>query len=146
MAEFALILTASVTVLFLVSFGVRVTRGVTLAEETPEHMVRLEILNGCQVAGIAAQASQAISRIEMKELEIKVIATGDFDLRKVTQSFIISREKDKQAAQLLATALGLDPSEVTYRPLENNYQQISATLVLGEDFQKLTPIVLANEE
>ncbi|HKK21382.1 MAG TPA: hypothetical protein VJ983_07925, partial [candidate division Zixibacteria bacterium] len=74
-------------------------------------------------------------------IEIKVVDRSNFDLRKVQHSFIICRESNKQGAELLARTIGLNPSEIVYRPLENNAQQISATLVLGEDYQnvKLPP-------
>ena len=63
-----------------------------------------------------------------------IIRTGDFSQRKISKSFIISRVKDKTAAEYLAKALNLEKSEVTYKPLDNNYKQVSATLVIGEDF------------
>ena len=67
-------------------------------------------------------------------LEVVVIRTGDFSLRKIQKSFIISRVKDKTAAEYLARVLNLEKSEVTYKQFDNNYKQVSATLVIGEDF------------
>ena len=123
-----------VTVVLVVSLTVRVTTGLSRTVKTPQHQIRLEILNGCAKAGIASRAAKFISEYPDSSLEVTVIRTGDFSLRKVSQSFIISRVKDKTAAEYLARLLNLEKSEVTYRPLDNNYKQVSATLVVGEDF------------
>ncbi len=123
-----------VTIVLVVSLTVRVTRGVSRTVETPQHMVRLEILNGCARAGIASEAAKFLVGYPDSNLEVVVIRTGDFSLRKIQKSFIISRVKDKTAAEYLAKVLNLEKSEVTYKQFDNNYKQVSATLVIGEDF------------
>ncbi len=60
-----------------------------------------------------------------------------FEVREVEHSFVVSRVDDLSAARLLADRLGLDPGAVEYKPLVNNRQQLTATLVLGSD--GLTP-------
>jgi hypothetical protein len=141
-----LVLVFFVTILFLGTFAVRVTRGVSKTIETPAHLIRLEILNGCSQAGIASRAQKILSEYTDENLEIKVVSTGDFDLRKTKKTFIIAREKDKNAIELLAKTLGLDQSEVIYKPIEHNYQQISATLVLGEDYDSVITLDLLSKE
>ncbi len=133
-ASVGLAVAALITVVLVLTLTVRVTRGVSRTVDTPAHLVRLEILNGCQKAGIAKQAKQILAGYRDNQLEITVIRTGDFDLTKVAKSFVIARDKDMKAAELLSRALGIDGSQVTYKPMGNNYQQISATLVLGEDY------------
>lgn len=123
-----------VTVMLVLSLTVRVTRGVSRTTPTPESLVRLEILNGCSQSGIASKARAQLEGYQDDRLEIAVVRIGDFDLRDVARTFIISRSKDKSAAEYLAGLLKIDESEVIYRPLVNNYRQISATLVLGEDY------------
>lgn len=133
-ASVGLALVFVVTVAMVLSMVVRVARGVSRTAETPEHVLRLEILNGCDGAGIAAQAARILSDYKNDQLEIIVVGTGDFDVRKVSRTFVVSREKDKTSARYLAKLIGLDDSEVLYQPLDNNYRQVSATLVLGEDY------------
>lgn len=135
-----------VTFTLVLSLTMRVTQGVSRTVPTPEHLVRLEILNGCSKAGIAALTARHLSGYKDSELEILIVGTGDFDLRDVKKSFIISRDEDKVAAELLAKALGIDEAEVVYSPMANNYRQVSATLVLGEDFDAETLSQLSYKE
>ena len=51
--------------------------------------------------------------------------------------FLISRDKDTRAAELLADQLDLDKDKILYKPLENNYKSINVTLVLGEDYTEM---------
>ncbi len=134
LASVGLALVFVITVAMVLAMTVKVTRGVSRTEATPERVLRLEILNGCSEAGIAGQAAQILGNFKDEKLEIIVIGTGDFDLRRVARTFIVSREKDRTAAEYLARLMGIDDSEVIYKPLENNYRQVSATLVLGEDY------------
>ncbi|UCD64863.1 MAG: LytR C-terminal domain-containing protein [Candidatus Zixiibacteriota bacterium] len=141
-----LVVLAAITIFLVVSMTVRVTRGVSKTVESPEYLVRLEILNGCRQPGIAAKTAALLSEYRNDEIEIRIIATGDFDLRTVRQSFLVSRDKDKRPTEMLAKTLGMEPSSVVYQPLENNYRQVSATLVLGEDFESIRPVELAYKE
>jgi hypothetical protein len=133
-ARIGLSLVFLVTIVLALSLAVRVTRGVSQTEPTPKHVVRLEILNGCSRAGIASEAARILSGYKNDELEIIVIETGDFDLTDVSKTMIISRDNDQTAAERLARLIGIDDAEVTYKPIGNNYRQISVTLVLGEDY------------
>jgi hypothetical protein len=133
-ARVGLSLVFLVTVALALSLAVRVTRGVTQTELTPQYVVRLEILNGCSRAGIASEAARILSGYNNDELEIIVIETGDFDLTDVSKTMVISRDRDQTGAERLARLIGINDSEVTYKPMENNYRQISVTLVLGGDY------------
>jgi len=123
-----------VTVTLVLSMTVRVTQGVSRTVPTPDHLIRLDVLNGCSKAGIATTTARHLSGYADDVIEIVVVGTGDFDVRDVSKTFIISRDEDKTAAEHLARLLGIDESEVVFNPIVNNYRQISATLVLGEDF------------
>ena len=129
-----LVLVFIVTVTLALSLTVRITRGVSRTVQTPEHSIRLEVLNGCAKAGIATEAAGYLKDYKDENIEIAIIRIGDFDLTKVARTLLIARDKDKAAAKHLARVLGIDESEVVYRPMENNYQQVSVTLVIGEDY------------
>ncbi len=130
-----------VTLVLVIMTTVKISRGVTRTVETPEHFIRLQVLNATAVSNLESKMAAYLDSFRDADIEIKVVDRSNFDLRKVDRSFIISRESDKSGAELLARTIGLDPSEIVYRPLENNTEQISATLVLGEDYQnvKLPP-------
>jgi hypothetical protein len=140
--ELAIVAIFAMVAIYLASFAIRITHGFSKTIETAEHVVRLQILNGCGEDGIAGQAAKLVPSVVKLPLDAKVLDVDDFDSYDVEETFIISRDKDLDAAELLAEQLGLDPDKVVYRKLENNYRSISATLVLGKDYgtiiQKLT--------
>ena len=123
-----------IVLVYVSSVTVRITSGVTKTVEPSANTVRLQVLNGCGVRGLAAAFSDRLAGYKDKDLEIKIVDTDNFDQVKVAQSFVISRLEDKQAAEILSEKIGLDPSQIIYKELENNYRHISATLVLGEDY------------
>ena len=126
-----------VVVIWVASMTLKITTGVSETLDSPDYVVRLQVLNGCEVNGLAARASDWLADYADSDIEVKVVDTDNFDLHKVTGTFIISRDEDMKVARMLAGKLGLEPSTVVYRPLEKNYRQISATLVLGEDWESL---------
>ena len=135
--ELGVLATFLLVVLYIISVSVRITTGVSETLDSPEHVVRLQILNGCGVNGLASKVADALADYSDPDLEIEVIDTDNFDLRKVTRTFLISRQKDERGGTILAEKIGLDPSEIVFEPLENNYRQVSVTLILGEDWETL---------
>ena len=123
--------------LYVASVFVRVSSGYSETVESPDHVVRLQILNGCGVVGLAARVADKIADYRDSDMEIKVVDTDNFKIRKVARTFLISRREDRYPAEMLAVKLGLDPQEVVFKSLVNNHSQVSATLVLGEDFETI---------
>ncbi len=126
-----------VVLVYVVSLSIRVSRGVSRTLESPDHVVRLQILNGCGVNGLAARVADGLADYTDVDLVIKVVDTDNFDLSRVSETFVLSRLEDRSAATLLAQKLGLSADGITFKPLENNYRQVTATLVLGEDWPTL---------
>jgi hypothetical protein len=119
---------------YIIFYTVKVTKGVSRSENRNGTLVRLQILNGCGISGLASQVSEQLNGYSEAGLEIKVVDTDNFNIRQVKESFVVSRIEDRTAAQRLAQKLGLDPSKVIFEPLENNVHQVSATLILGDNF------------
>ena len=126
-----------VVLLYFLSSTLTVAGGVSRVIDRPTHLVRLQVVNGSGVRGLARKVIKRLSDYADSVLELQVVEAVDFDLRELPRSFVISREQDKTAAALLAKKLGLDPSEVVYRPLEHNSRQVSATLVVGKDYKSM---------
>jgi len=123
--------------LYVASVFVRVSSGYSETVESPDYVVRLQVLNGCGVVGLAARVADRMADYRDSDMEIKVVDTDNFEIRKVAGTFLISRREDRRPAEMLAAKLGLDPGEVVFRPLVNDHSQVSATLVLGEDFETI---------
>ena len=127
-----------VLLIYMASFTIRVTRGVSKTIEPPNHTVRLQVLNGCGEPRLAAKVSDQLAHFRDEELGIAIVDTDNFNSLNIDSSFVISREKDLDAARLLAEKLGLSTETVVYRPLDNNYRNVSVTLVLGADYARIT--------
>ncbi|PWB75302.1 hypothetical protein C3F09_02775 [candidate division GN15 bacterium] len=115
-------------------YVVRVSRGVTKDADVRPQVVRLQVLNGGGIVGLADRMGRQLNGTADEQMEIQVVDVDDIDGRRVKRTFVISRVEKPDAAKALATRLGLDPSEVIYEPLENNIRQVTATLVLGDDY------------
>ena len=122
---------------YVVVVAVRISKGVSRDSAQTTNLIRLQILNGCGINGLAAEIGGKLDGLSGAGLEIRVVDADNVDLKRVKKSFVISRTEDVTAARVLALKLGLNPEEVTYEPLERNVRQISATLVLGDDFGSL---------
>lgn len=116
-------------------YGMRLAYGLTLQEEPPKYTVRLQLINATGRATIDPESLRRLTRSSEKALDIKIVEQTRFDLREVPESFVLSRIPDLTAARLLARELGLDPGDVTYRPLEDNRLLASASLIVGRDYQ-----------
>lgn len=116
---------------------VKVSRGVTKDADIRLQTVRLQVINGCGAQGLSARFAHQLDGIVDGVLEIRVVDSDDVDLRRVKRTFVISRIENTDAAKTLAERLGLDKTQVIFEPLENNIRQITATLVLGDDYGSL---------
>lgn len=133
--EIVMAVAFGIVVLFVVSMSIKITGGVSQTVAGPDHEVRLQVLNGCGVNGLAGRVADQLADYTDQDLRILVVETANFDLRQVDKSFIISRAGDKSTAELLARKLGLEDDDILVQPLDNNYREVSVTLVLGSDWQ-----------
>lgn len=134
--ELAIVALLVVVVVYAASFTMQIARGYSEEAQPTEHYINLQILNGCGEKGIANRLADKIEMMARAPLAVRVIDTDNFDNFGVEKTFIISRHEKLAAANLLADQLGLDKA-VTYRAIDDNYLDIGATLVLGNDYQAL---------
>jgi len=135
--EMAILVIFALVVVYGASFAIKITHGFSKTVETPVQIVRLQILNGCGIGGAAGKIASAVPRLVKLPLEVQLVDYSNFDAYHVRNSFIISRDENLYAGKLLAGQLGLDEALVVYQPLEDNYRSISATLVLGDDYESI---------
>jgi len=144
--ELAIIGIFALVAIYAASFAIRITHGLSKTIETPEHVIRLQILNGCGVDGAANHVAEKITGLIKIPLEAKIIDVDNFKIYDVKKTFIISRDEDLTASRLLAGQLGLDGDEIEYSPMENNYRNINATLVIGSDYISIFNASRKNKE
>lgn len=134
--ELAIAAVFIVVVVFAASFAIRVTHGVSKTVDTPQYTVRLQILNGCGTKGVAGRIAKTLPSLVKLPVEINIVDIDDFNAYHVTESFLISRDQDTNPTRILSQQLNL-AGDVVYEPMENNYRSIMATLVVGDDYDKL---------
>jgi hypothetical protein len=144
------------TILFLIyafSFFKKVSQSETSlkpAQGKESIFVRTQILNGSQKEGLADSLAHKLRGLRVNNIFYDVIETGNFEYLKPEQSFILDRGVDEEKtnlktqtvcpseiAFLTAQALGIDKENVLCKKLENNYQEIELTIVIGNDYQRL---------
>lgn len=130
-------------VIYLGWFVVRVSAGVSAEVPAADRLVRLQLVDAGGNPESAREVIRLLDHLADNHAQIRLVDQYAMDRHTVDATFIISREPDLSAARWLAHKLALGDDDVVYRPLENNHQQISATLVVGEDcdriVQNLTP-------
>ncbi|MCP4684871.1 MAG: LytR C-terminal domain-containing protein [bacterium] len=120
-------------VVYAAFLAVKVNRGYSQTQDAPDRLVRLQIVDGSGESGMTRRVRQLLKDRSDEELAVVVVEAKGFDQHKVPHSFMIAREEDRSSAESLARRLGLDPEEVTYRVLDNNRFNVTATLVVGSD-------------
>jgi len=123
------------TILFVLSSVRRLTQ--TQAEgslrTTP---LRVQVLN--------ASGSKLKPKV-IKLLQEKVLGTyylviveqKDFPDSPLKETLLLDRMGEKKLARQVGERLGLKKENILSKKLENNYLNISYTLILGQDYQKL---------
>ncbi|MFH2037117.1 MAG: LytR C-terminal domain-containing protein [Candidatus Zixiibacteriota bacterium] len=133
--EMAIVVIFAMVVIYAASLAIRVTHGISKTVDSPEYTIRLQILNGCGTTGAANKVSKALPGLIKLPIEVNIVDIDDFNDYPVKESFLISRNSDSDPIEILSEQLNL-LGDISYKPMENNYRSISATLVLGEDFEK----------
>jgi len=135
--EMAIVAIFGLVVIYAASFAIRITHGFSKAVENPEYQIRIQILNGCGADGAAGQVARALPEIIKMPLDITIIEVKDFDAYHVAESFLINRHNDMEPIRILADQLNLDKHDIIYEPIENNYQSITVTLIIGDDYRRI---------
>lgn len=94
--------------------------------------IRVEILNGCGVSGVARR-----TMAYLRERGYDVLSVGD-SREKFAKTIIIERRSsDNINARTLARTLGLDRSSVTQSL--DSLTPVWVTLIVGDDYRKYLP-------
>jgi hypothetical protein len=115
---------------FLTSLWLEIRRETPLAAGPPPgrwegRRIRVEVLNGAGVAGVARQATA-----RLRELDFDVVYYGNAGSFNQDSSVSIARLDSVEPARRAADALGLH--HVTHRPDRNLY--LDVTVIIGNDW------------
>ena len=131
--DLVLIATVTFVIVYSVTLAVQVSRGYSRTLPSPEWTVRLQIIDGSADHSILGRVIERVKSSRDENFEIEIVETSNFTRTSLPSTFVISRESDLQAARRLARRLGLESDLVSYEPLENNREHITATLILGTE-------------
>ena len=102
-----------------------------MAAVQPERSIRLQVLNGCGVKGLAKVVSPAL---RAKGFDVRETRNaGSF---RYAQSLVMDRVGRPELAQAVADSLGIDRSRVTTE-IARNLVDIDVTVIVGADYQSL---------
>lgn len=105
---------------------VRVTNPADLEGTT----IQIEILNGCGIDNLAAEA-----RTHMRRRGFDVVGVGNYASQDVDTSFVVDHTGDLQAARKVASAIGIPVEHIRQETEEDAL--LDATVVIGRDYESL---------
>ncbi|MBI66014.1 MAG: hypothetical protein CMG64_06955 [Candidatus Marinimicrobia bacterium] len=106
-------------------------------ERKPIHKIKVEILNGCGIKGIAAKTAEFLH----KEYQIDVVKSDNADSHNYPNTLIIGRNEKIEGLQLLSQSFGVpfdDTTIVQHSP--NESLGIDVTVILGKDIKTYNKI------
>lgn len=145
--EISIVFVTLLLLIYSFSFFKKISQSEPTQKPTPPKeliFVRTQILNGCQKEGLAERLAHKLRELRVDNIIYDVIEVGNFEYSKTDttiKSFILDRGGDgkkaspSEVALLTAQALGIDKENVLCKELENNYQEIALTIVIGNDYQ-----------
>lgn len=123
------------TILFVLSSLKRLTQ--TQAEGnsrvTP---LRIQVLN----ASGSKLEPEFIEQLKKKDIGtyyLTIVELKDFSDSPIKETLLLDRKKDRKLARLVGEKLGVKRENIESQELEDNYLDISYTLILGQDYHKL---------
>ncbi|RKX27667.1 MAG: hypothetical protein DRP45_00485 [Candidatus Zixiibacteriota bacterium] len=131
-----IVLSLVAVTVYVASLVIKVNTGYSRTVDTPDRIVRLQIVNGSGNNRLVGQIMSHTEDWSDLEMAVEVVETEEFDRSEIVHTFVISRLEDLSDSRLLAERIGLDPDEVIFKSLEHNSKQIAATLVLGTDAEE----------
>lgn len=95
-------------------------------------VIQVEVRNGCGVPDVASKVTEYL-----REKGFDVVRTGNFESFNEDSSRVIDRVGNVQAAEKVATVLGLSKDRVAQQVDESYYLDVS--VVIGADYHTLQP-------
>jgi LytR cell envelope-related transcriptional attenuator len=104
-----------------------------LRNEISAAKIKIEVLNGCGVSGVADKLTNYL-----RENKIDVVNLGNYRSFEIENSIIIGRNKKIKNAELVASLVGLDQNSVIQQ-INPDYL-LDVTFILGKDYRNLIPL------
>ena len=112
--------------------GINGTNGLNSAnqfDQTDPKNVRISVLNGCGIPGLAAKWKD-----KLRDLNFDVRETGNSRIE-YDKTIILSRSEDMTYANYLAQTIGISNENVLMQ-LNKDLVDIDLTIIVGSDYKK----------
>jgi len=105
-------------------------------ERNPIHQVKVEILNGCGIKGVAAKTAEFL----LLEHQIDVVKSDNADNHNYPNTLIIGRNENIDGIELVCKSFGiqLDNKNIQHKP--NESLGVDVTVILGKDIHTYNKI------
>jgi len=137
MWEALLVILFGAVMIYAYSFAKKITYGSEAEIDGPATSIRVQILNGCGVAGAAGKVAEALRKSSDHSYHFDVVDQGNFATFDVSETLVLDRGESTDAARAVGSVLGVSSERVLRQPLQNNVLDIGVTVVLGRDFEQL---------
>ena len=103
----------------------------------PVHNIKVEVLNGCGIKGIAAKTAKYL----LLAHQVDVIKSDNADNHNYPNTLIISRNENIEAVELLRKSFGIAHNDLT--AIQNKPDEdlgVDVTIILGKDIHTYTKV------
>ena len=105
--------------------------------KNPIQNVKVEVLNGCGIKGIAANTASFLR----KEHQINVVNEDNADNHNYTNTIIITRKEELKTRKLLCQSFGIPlDNETVLRHEPDESIDLDATIIIGKDIHTYSEI------
>jgi len=102
-------------------------------EQLPSEIIQVEVLNGCNVAGVADRFTDYL-----RNNGFDVVNIGNYINSDIDETIVIDRTGNKANAYKVAEVLGVKRDNVIQQLNENYFLDVS--IVIGKDYYNLKPL------
>jgi cell division protein FtsB len=117
----------------------------TVKQQEDLVFTRTQILNTSHRENAVKAVIEKLKGMKVNNIDHQIVEVDDLEAAAPKESMILDRmgngekKTPSQAALLTAEALGIQARNVIIKELEDNYQGISLTIVIGDDWKILFP-------
>jgi hypothetical protein len=140
-AGWAIIFLSVFIVVFMVSM--LLPRAEVNVSQTPPQIIRLQLLNGCGIAGAAEDVAKALSETSSPVI-FDVIDKANAEVYNFEKTTVIDRVGDRQqiggfskAALMVRDLLKIQPDRLLIQRLADNLLEINVTIIIGADYKEV---------
>jgi len=134
MWEALIVVLLGCVMIYTYSFAKKIGFAETTSESAgPAQLVRVQVLNGCGLAGVAGRIADELRTAGNVHFEFDVVEHTNFATFDVEETLVLDRGSSPEAALEVASLYGLPRDRVVRQPLNDNILDIEVSILLGKD-------------